>query len=240
MDVADAATEHPVAGALSAVDESWDVDAADLVARVNAVVAACELESEDRRAAALVDSRTLRWYRTVGLVDPPTGRVGRHARFSRRHLVQAVTVKALQAAGWSLARIQERTAGRSEDALVELAVAVLTEQAAADAADAELPDAAGAGSSLPAGSSAAAHHRAAPAPRPVRNAGGQGRPFWVGEAPTVIDIAPGVSLHVIASELGAGSGSVADALRRLAERLDPQTTDPSLAAAGGLYPQEQS
>lgn len=41
--------------------------------------------------------RLIRWYTTIGLVDPPLTRRGRIARYGRRHLLQLVAVKRLQA-----------------------------------------------------------------------------------------------------------------------------------------------
>ncbi|MEV5890903.1 helix-turn-helix domain-containing protein, partial [Nonomuraea fuscirosea] len=58
--------------------------------------------------------RLIRWYTTIGLVDPPLTRRGRTARYGRRHLLQLVAVKRLQAAGRSIAEIQTALAGATD------------------------------------------------------------------------------------------------------------------------------
>ncbi|UBU16798.1 helix-turn-helix domain-containing protein [Nonomuraea gerenzanensis] len=58
--------------------------------------------------------RLIRWYTTIGLVDPPLTRRGRVARYGRRHLLQLVAVKRLQAAGRSIAEIQAALAGATD------------------------------------------------------------------------------------------------------------------------------
>lgn len=61
--------------------------------------------------------RLIRWYTTIGLVDPPLARRGRVALYGRRHLLQLVAVKRLQAAGRSIAEIQAALAGAPDAAL---------------------------------------------------------------------------------------------------------------------------
>ncbi|MEU8249396.1 helix-turn-helix domain-containing protein [Nonomuraea sp. NPDC048916] len=61
--------------------------------------------------------RLIRWYTTIGLVDPPLSRRGRIARYGRRHLLQLVAVKRLQAAGRSIADIQTALAGATDSML---------------------------------------------------------------------------------------------------------------------------
>jgi hypothetical protein len=66
--------------------------------------------------------RLIRWYATVGLVDPPLSRQGRVAQYGRRHLLQLVAVKRRQAEGRSLAEIQAELAGATDEALARIAV----------------------------------------------------------------------------------------------------------------------
>ncbi|MDA0634637.1 MerR family transcriptional regulator [Nonomuraea sp. MCN248] len=61
--------------------------------------------------------RLIRWYTTIGLVDPPLTRRGRIARYGRRHLLQLVAVKRLQAEGMSIADIQAALAGAPDASL---------------------------------------------------------------------------------------------------------------------------
>ena len=67
------------------------------------------------------NERLIRWYVTVGLVDPPLSRRGRVARYGRRHLLQLVAVKRRQAEGRSLAEIQAELAGATEETLAAVA-----------------------------------------------------------------------------------------------------------------------
>jgi DNA-binding transcriptional MerR regulator len=73
------------------------------------------------RVRELPTGRTIRWYTTIGLVDRPAELRGRTAYYTRRHLLQLVAVKRLQAAGASLADVQERLVGATDSTLAELA-----------------------------------------------------------------------------------------------------------------------
>jgi len=66
------------------------------------------------------DRRTLRYYATLGVLDRPTP-VGREVRYGRRHLLQVLATRRLQADGARLAEIADRLAGLSDDELVNLA-----------------------------------------------------------------------------------------------------------------------
>ncbi|MCA2226863.1 helix-turn-helix domain-containing protein [Nonomuraea aurantiaca] len=61
--------------------------------------------------------RLIRWYTTIGLVDPPLTRRGRIAQYGRRHLLQLVAIKRLQAAGRSIAEIQAALTGATDTTL---------------------------------------------------------------------------------------------------------------------------
>ena len=63
------------------------------------------------------DIRTIRYYGTLGLIDPPTEMTGRTARYGGRHLLQVLAVKAVQARGNSLADAQRTLVGASDDEL---------------------------------------------------------------------------------------------------------------------------
>jgi hypothetical protein len=73
------------------------------------------------RVRDVPNERLIRWYGTVGLVDPPLSRRGRVARYGRRHLLQLVAVKRRQAEGKSLAEIQQELAGATDEALAAVA-----------------------------------------------------------------------------------------------------------------------
>jgi DNA-binding transcriptional MerR regulator len=73
------------------------------------------------RVRDVPNERLVRWYVTVGLVDPPLSRRGRVAQYGRRHLLQLVAVKRRQAEGRSLAEIQAELAGATDEALAAAA-----------------------------------------------------------------------------------------------------------------------
>jgi DNA-binding transcriptional MerR regulator len=100
------------------VEVTWTI--AELAER-----AAEALEAFPQRASGRVrdvpNERLIRWYVTVGLVDPPLSRRGRVARYGERHLLQLVAVKRRQAQGRSLAEIQQELAGATDEALAAAA-----------------------------------------------------------------------------------------------------------------------
>jgi len=73
------------------------------------------------RVRDVPNERLVRWYVTVGLVDPPLSRRGRVARYGQRHLLQLVAVKRRQAEGRSLAEIQAELAGATDETLAAVA-----------------------------------------------------------------------------------------------------------------------
>src|SRR5215470_3115992 len=72
------------------------------------------------RVREVPDRRLVRWYVTRGLVDRPTSN-GRNALYGRRHLLQLVAIKRLQAQGRTLAEIQAELTGAADRALHQLA-----------------------------------------------------------------------------------------------------------------------
>src|SRR3954462_13324233 len=81
----------------------------------------------DARVAAAPDARTVRYYTTLGLLDRPRIE-NRQARYDKRHLLQLLAVKGLQAFQLPLAEIQQRLYGRS-DAELERLVEALAQEA---------------------------------------------------------------------------------------------------------------
>jgi DNA-binding transcriptional MerR regulator len=75
------------------------------------------------RVRDVPDLRTIRYYTTLGLLDRPAAMRGRTALYGRRHLLQLVAIKRLQAQGLSLAEVQERVVGLPDAALRRLAAA---------------------------------------------------------------------------------------------------------------------
>ena len=84
----------------------------------------------DGRVAAAPDQRTIRYYTTLGLLDRPT-LDGQKARYGRRHLLQLLAIKVLQAAQLPLAQIQSRLYGLRDAELEALWRSVETRPRAA-------------------------------------------------------------------------------------------------------------
>ena len=72
---------------------------------------------------AVPDERAIRYYASLGLLDPPAAMRGRTALYGRRHLAQLVAIKRLQAVGRSLAEVQAILPGL-DDASLERASGV--------------------------------------------------------------------------------------------------------------------
>jgi DNA-binding transcriptional MerR regulator len=73
------------------------------------------------RVRDVPDRRTIRYYTTLGLIDRPAEMRGRTALYGRRHLLQLVAIKKLQARGQSLAEIQHALTGLTDKALARVA-----------------------------------------------------------------------------------------------------------------------
>jgi DNA-binding transcriptional MerR regulator len=77
--------------------------------------------SDNGQVSAVPDARSIRYYGTLGLVDKPAEMRGRTAYYGRRHLLQLVSIKRLQARGLKLAEVQSELRGLSNGALEALA-----------------------------------------------------------------------------------------------------------------------
>jgi DNA-binding transcriptional MerR regulator len=150
------------------------------------------------RVRDVPNERLVRWYVTVGLVDPPLSRRGRVARYGRRHLLQLVAVKRRQAEGRSLAEIQAELAGATDETLA--AVARVPDSLPAPAAPVAAPGRFWARPSGQAGSAPADR----PAPSASAAAEGAGRPLAAahGEPADNGAIPPGGLVHGV--RLAAG------------------------------------
>lgn len=72
------------------------------------------------RVTDVPDARVVRYYTTLGLVDRPE-LAGRTGLYGKRHLLQIVAIKRLQADGHPLAEIQRRLGGASDATLEKVA-----------------------------------------------------------------------------------------------------------------------
>jgi hypothetical protein len=108
------------------MEEPWTIlELAELAAETLAATQQTGPEGIPARANGRVrdvpNERLIRWYVTVGLVDPPLSRRGRVAQYGRRHLLQLVAVKRRQTEGRSLAEIQAELAGATDEMLAAVA-----------------------------------------------------------------------------------------------------------------------
>jgi DNA-binding transcriptional MerR regulator len=99
--------------------DAWTLD--ELIAQVAQALADGYPGAPSGRVRELPDARTVRWYVTRGLVDPPLGMRGRQALYGRRHLLQLVALKRRQSDGAPLAVIQAELAGLPDAALARVA-----------------------------------------------------------------------------------------------------------------------
>src|SRR6266852_5767625 len=98
---------------------SWTLD--DLSAHVALALAENYDGQPSSRVRDVPDRRTIRYYTTLGLLDRPAEMRGRTALYGRRHLLQLVAIKRLQARGLSLAEVQRTLAGQTDRALAGVA-----------------------------------------------------------------------------------------------------------------------
>lgn len=104
---------------LWSVDDTWTIG--ELAELASGVLTVGPPRQVSGRVREVPNDRLIRWYVTVGLVDPPLSRVGRIARYGRRHLLQLVAVKRRQADGCSLAAIQAELVGATDAYLESVA-----------------------------------------------------------------------------------------------------------------------
>ncbi|KAB2350832.1 MerR family transcriptional regulator [Actinomadura rudentiformis] len=101
------------------MERTWTIT--ELADRAVAALSADGSPRANGRVRDLPNERLIRWYTTIGLVDPPLGRRGRTALYGHRHLLQLVAIKRRQAAGRSIAEIQTELTGAPDATLEEIA-----------------------------------------------------------------------------------------------------------------------
>ena len=70
------------------------------------------------QAAEEITERNIRYYRTLGLLDPPIGNYAK--RFSDKHRLQLIAIRIYQAQGLPLRKIRDELYGRSLEDLLDL------------------------------------------------------------------------------------------------------------------------
>jgi len=98
------------------MNERWRLE--ELVELAGQALNAAPYEGQTSgRVREVPDARTIRYYTTIGVLDRPVEMRGRTAYYGRRHLLQIVAVKRLQARGMSLVDIQKNIAGADTSSL---------------------------------------------------------------------------------------------------------------------------
>ncbi|HEY4024387.1 MAG TPA: MerR family transcriptional regulator [Pseudonocardiaceae bacterium] len=100
-------------------DAHWTID--ELTQLVGEALAVGYPGQSNGRVREVPDRRTIRWYTTIGLLDRPAAMRGRTALYGRRHLLQLVAVKRLQADGRTIAEVQTALLGADDTTLDDLA-----------------------------------------------------------------------------------------------------------------------
>jgi DNA-binding transcriptional MerR regulator len=93
----------------------------ELQEQVQRALSACPEPQANGRVRAIPDARTIRYYTTLGLIDRPADWWGRTALYGRRHLLQLLAIKRLQARGRSLADLQRELLGLTDAELEAVA-----------------------------------------------------------------------------------------------------------------------
>ncbi len=97
----------------------WTLD--ELAAAVEKALSEGYEGAASGRVRDVPDRRTIRYYTTLGLIDRPAAMRGRTALYGRRHLLQLVAIKKLQARGRSLTEVQQELTGRTDRELARIA-----------------------------------------------------------------------------------------------------------------------
>src|SRR4051794_26899981 len=92
--------------------ELWTID--ELGSRVALALSVDYDGQASGRVREVPDRRTIRYYTTLGLIDRPAEWRGRTALYGRRHLLQLVAIKRLQARGLALAELQQQLLGLTD------------------------------------------------------------------------------------------------------------------------------
>ena len=101
-------------------DFNWRID--QLASCVNKALNAGNYDGQQSgRIREAPDKRTIRYYTTLGILDRPTEMRGRTAFYGRRHLLQLVCIKRLQARGMALVDVQRSLSGADDKALAKWA-----------------------------------------------------------------------------------------------------------------------
>jgi DNA-binding transcriptional MerR regulator len=90
----------------------------ELVAQVKAWTEKHQVFPANGQAAEEITERTIRYYRTLGLLDAP---IGNYAKtFSEKHKLQLIAIRIYQSLGLPLRKIRDELYGKSQEDLAAL------------------------------------------------------------------------------------------------------------------------
>lgn len=90
----------------------------ELAAHVQAWTEKHHVFPANGQAAEEITERTIRYYRTLGLLDAP---IGNYAKtFSKKHKLQLIAIRFYQSLGLPLRKIRDELYGKSEEDLADL------------------------------------------------------------------------------------------------------------------------
>jgi DNA-binding transcriptional MerR regulator len=90
----------------------------ELAAAVQAWTERHRITPANGQAAEGITERTIRYYRTIGLLDPPAGNYVK--TFSEKHKLQLIAIRLYQSQGLPLRKIRDELYGKSLEDLVAL------------------------------------------------------------------------------------------------------------------------
>jgi DNA-binding transcriptional MerR regulator len=91
---------------------------AELAAEVQAWTEQHHIYPANGQAAWELTERTIRYYRTIGLLDPPLGNYAK--TFSAKHKLQLIAIRLYQSQGLPLRKIRDELYGKSLEDLIAL------------------------------------------------------------------------------------------------------------------------
>jgi len=105
---------------VSSTTSQWRVTLGDLSQACRVLAHHLDLQdSENRRVQWDLQPRVIRYYTTLGLLDRACEKRGKSMYYGPRHLFQLLAIKKLQSQGLSLADIQPKLLGASDQEMTE-------------------------------------------------------------------------------------------------------------------------
>lgn len=94
----------------------------ELVAELTRLLEAAGIDQRNRQVSTAPNERTVRYYTSIGIMDPPAAHRNRRALYGQRHLFQVLAIKRLQSEqGLPLDHMQRRLAGLPTEELRRIA-----------------------------------------------------------------------------------------------------------------------